>query len=55
MTLNVSTVLIFAALACFAVATAIAARWFGIDEGNVFAWLGAGLACFAAASLPWSR
>ena len=55
MSLTISTVLIFLALACFSFATAIAARWFGIDEGNVFAWLSGGLALFAAGHLPWTR
>lgn len=53
MTINLNVILTFLALACFAVACAIAARWFGIEEGNVLAWLSGGLAFLAASFLPW--
>lgn len=55
MTLTFTAVLTLLAVACFAIATAMAARWFGIGEGNVLAWLGGGLVFFALAHLPWTR
>lgn len=53
MNVTISVVLTLVAVACFAIATAIAAAWFGITDGNVFAWIAGGLTLFALAHLPW--
>lgn len=44
--------LLIAATVCCAFAWLIAARWLGIESGNFFAWLAAGItAALAAATL----